>query len=330
MATQSHCGPRRNASGCSLGLTNGAQWRHFSCFNNRATMGRRRKDDDGVKLVAQLVGVVLLLSLFSPGFRNILATISFSGIMLLVFSVVCLATFVIYRLATRSKRLQTAPGNHAARWAVSIPAAPTVQRMAAAPELSSPLVAQLSKPENLLDQLRRINWFQFEKIVALTYRRWGYQVTRRGGANADGGIDLPISKDGEMKAVQCKQWRTWNVGVKAVREFLGALTDAGIEKGAFITLRGYTGEAKQLADKHGITIINEVNLAAMLGETGARFDPEVLEILGDTRKFCPKCEQEMVLRTAQKGLGAGNHFWGCSAYPKCRFTMPVNGLDTSN
>jgi restriction system protein len=111
--------------------------------------------------------------------------------------------------------------------------------------------------------------------------------------------------------------------VKAVREFLGGLTDAGIAKGVFITLRGYTGEAKQLADKHGIEIVNEAGLAKMIEDTDARFDPEMLAILNDTRKFCPKCEQEMVLRTATKGVGAGRQFWGCSAYPKCRFTMPI-------
>lgn len=33
---------------------------------------------------------------------------------------------------------------------------------------------------------------------------------------------------------------------------------------------------------------------------------------------CPKCGNEMILRTAQKGVNAGNTFWGCSQYPKCR------------
>lgn len=69
--------------------------------------------------------------------------------------------------------------------------------------------------------------------------------------------------------------------------------------------------------------MNEVGLAKMIEDTDARFDPETQAIFLDTRKFCPKCEQEMVLRTATKGLGAGRQFWGCSAYPKCRFTMPV-------
>ncbi|NWF35349.1 NERD domain-containing protein [Mariprofundus sp. KV] len=35
-------------------------------------------------------------------------------------------------------------------------------------------------------------------------------------------------------------------------------------------------------------------------------------------KLCPKCGSDMVLRTSKKGPEAGNQFWGCSAFPKCR------------
>jgi len=177
--------------------------------------------------------------------------------------------------------------------------------------------------DELIEQLRAVDWFQFEKVVEKIYWKLGYTVTRRGGANPDGGIDLVIEKDGQRTAVQCKQWRTWNVGVKAVREFLGALTDSGISNGIFVTIRGYTGEAKELAEKHHIEILNETGLTRMLESTDAKFDPDVLSILNDKRKFCPKCESEMLLRTAKKGLRAGGQFWGCSTYPRCKFTMPV-------
>ena len=33
---------------------------------------------------------------------------------------------------------------------------------------------------------------------------------------------------------------------------------------------------------------------------------------------CPKCGESMVLRTARKGRNAGNEFWGCRSFPKCR------------
>ncbi|WP_163559660.1 NERD domain-containing protein [Halomonas sp. NO4] len=38
---------------------------------------------------------------------------------------------------------------------------------------------------------------------------------------------------------------------------------------------------------------------------------------------CPKCGSSMLLRTAKRGANAGNRFWGCSAYPKCREVQDV-------
>lgn len=37
-------------------------------------------------------------------------------------------------------------------------------------------------------------------------------------------------------------------------------------------------------------------------------------------KECPKCNSTMVVRLAQKGDNKDKHFWGCSTYPKCRYT----------
>ena len=33
---------------------------------------------------------------------------------------------------------------------------------------------------------------------------------------------------------------------------------------------------------------------------------------------CPKCSSPMVRRVARKGASAGEEFWGCSEYPRCR------------
>ncbi|QTP58323.1 nuclease [Billgrantia antri] len=40
-------------------------------------------------------------------------------------------------------------------------------------------------------------------------------------------------------------------------------------------------------------------------------------------RACPKCGSAMVLRTSKRGANAGNQFWGCSAYPKCREVQDV-------
>ncbi len=54
-----------------------------------------------------------------------------------------------------------------------------------------------------------------------------------------------------------------------------------------------------------------VNLAA--------YDPvEISQTLGDHTPACPKCGNQMVLRTATRGENKGNQFWGCSGFPKCR------------
>ena len=35
--------------------------------------------------------------------------------------------------------------------------------------------------------------------------------------------------------------------------------------------------------------------------------------------ICPRCGNKLVLRTSKKGENAGNRFYGCSSYPKCRY-----------
>jgi predicted RNA-binding Zn-ribbon protein involved in translation (DUF1610 family) len=46
--------------------------------------------------------------------------------------------------------------------------------------------------------------------------------------------------------------------------------------------------------------------------------PENSEILDPL--VCPKCGGKLILRTARQGTNAGRKFYGCSNYPKCRYT----------
>jgi restriction system protein len=39
---------------------------------------------------------------------------------------------------------------------------------------------------------------------------------------------------------------------------------------------------------------------------------------------CPKCCRRLVIRTVRRGSSAGNRFWGCSTYPKCKYTQAVS------
>jgi ribosomal protein L37AE/L43A len=44
----------------------------------------------------------------------------------------------------------------------------------------------------------------------------------------------------------------------------------------------------------------------------------------DNEKVCPKCGSDMVLRESKQGKHAGNKFWGCSTFPKCRSIVNVS------
>ena len=39
--------------------------------------------------------------------------------------------------------------------------------------------------------------------------------------------------------------------------------------------------------------------------------------------LCPRCGGQLILRTAKKGDNAGNQFYGCSNFPKCRYIQNI-------
>jgi len=72
-------------------------------------------------------------------------------------------------------------------------------------------------------------------------------------------------------------------------------------------------EVKHLLAPH----IGEKRMAAHAPQT----EPE--EALSN-EKICPKCSSPMVKRIAKKGSNAGSEFWGCTAFPKCRYVEAIN------
>jgi len=50
----------------------------------------------------------------------------------------------------------------------------------------------------------------------------------------------------------------------------------------------------------------------------ARHEKKPLKSQEEDTRSCPKCGSAMVKRVAKKGSNAGNEFWGCSTFPKCR------------
>lgn len=254
-------------------------------------------------------GVLLFLSYQVPQLRmaiwSILAPFVWLG--LFVLSVVALVWFIRLRNRRHEEELNFQPRSFGNNLTPLVPEK-------AVPSAPSSLT--------LADRLGRIDWFQFEKLIALLYQARGYSVTRRGGAQPDGGVDLLATKQGELTVVQCKHWRDSLVKPDKVREVIGAKSIEKAGRASLVTLRGFTQASRQLADEQGVELIEEAQLVAWLGELQhSPAWPEIERALDETNKTCPRCESQLVVRTAGKGSLEGRSFWGCSTYPRCNFTF---------
>lgn len=186
-------------------------------------------------------------------------------------------------------------------------------------------VKSATQPGKAIDGL---GWREFEHLIGEAFRRKGYSITETGGKGADGGIDLILRKGGEKYLVQCKHWRSMKVGVPVVREFFGAMAVEGAAGGFVVTSGQFTAEAKTFAEGRNIQLVDGAKLKLLLANRNpassvtepartSRPAPQPEELA------CPLCKSAMIKRTARKGANAGNTFWGCGTYPKCRGVVNV-------
>ena len=199
--------------------------------------------------------------------------------------------------------------------------------------------------------LEGITWQQFELLVGEALRHQGFSVQETGGNGPDGGVDLVARKDGEKYLVQCKQWRSMQVGVPTVRELYGAMAAEGATDGFVITSGRFTAPAKQFASGRNLRLVDGELLNQWIAATkrpGPRPTSAVVEervepvIVAEVAKAppvaeppakpspakpvapaCPHCRKPMVIRVARSGANAGGDFWGCSSYPGCKGIRPI-------
>ncbi|MDP3072279.1 MAG: restriction endonuclease [Opitutaceae bacterium] len=166
------------------------------------------------------------------------------------------------------------------------------------------------------EQLEKIDWYQFEKLVGRLLELQGWTVDRSGGARPDGGADLRAARDGTTAVVQCKHWRRALVSLPTVRELLGTKASAGFkaDTAMLFALSDCTPDAMRFANENGIVVRGRSDLIRLVEDFGIGRFPE---LLSPEDKRCPKCESVMVLRQGQ------TPFWGCSRFPACRGTFEV-------
>jgi restriction system protein len=176
-----------------------------------------------------------------------------------------------------------------------------------------------------IDTIRDLSWKQFEELVAEGYRRQGYQIIENNRGGADGGVDIRLKKDGALHLIQCKNWKSQKIGVGVVRELYGVMAAENAYTASVVCSGIFTQEAKNFAAGKKIDLVDGLQLKAMISQV-QRVQPSNTILPRTAAPFslsCPQCGNDLVRRRARKGKNAGNEFYGCSTFPKCRYTRNI-------
>lgn len=173
-------------------------------------------------------------------------------------------------------------------------------------------------------QLAALTPMEFEQWCAHRLRELGYTV-RHAGGQGDHGIDLFAEKDGELAVVQCKRFtgrRT--VGEPHLRDLFGAMHSEGAVRAIVITAGYFTEAARAWARGKPIELwdANRVVVSPSSASSAPAITaqpPPMVKVNGAAVR-CEQCGSELLVR---RNRGTRQPFYGCSRYPSCRFTRPM-------
>jgi Holliday junction resolvase-like predicted endonuclease len=135
-----------------------------------------------------------------------------------------------------------------------------------------------------LAALDDLDGIEFEAAIAALYQRHGYEIviTR---ATGDFGVDILATKGSKKLAIQTKRHAS-SVGVKAVQEVAAGAVYYKATEAVVVTNSFYTEQAKELAEKLDVRLINKKHLATMWQQqgTGSQCPPFDLQTFEKMKK----------------------------------------------
>ena len=120
----------------------------------------------------------------------------------------------------------------------------------------------------LLEKLKEIDPYYFEKVILILLKRMGYGDFIETSKSGDGGIDGIINEDKlglEKIYTQAKRYNENKVREKDIRNFIGAMS-GDTSKGVFITTSTFDDSAVKKAREahHSIVLINGAKLVDLM------------------------------------------------------------------
>jgi restriction system protein len=129
-----------------------------------------------------------------------------------------------------------------------------------------------SLAQELLKNLREMDPYKFEEVVAELLSAMGYGVSQVTKKSGDGGIDGFVNQDKlglDRILFQTKRYKEENsVTAKEVRDFVGSLELEGVNKGIFITTSKFPKDTSNILKRtpKSIILINGTKLAKLMIE----------------------------------------------------------------
>ncbi len=126
----------------------------------------------------------------------------------------------------------------------------------------------------LLEQLCSIDPYVFERVVSDLLIKMGYGDSETTPKSRDGGIDAIVKEDKlglDKIFVQVKRYSKDNpITEKQMRDFLGALSAWGVQKGIFVTTSHFDKRARLSAEKSDkkVRLVEGDELASLMIEYG--------------------------------------------------------------
>lgn len=294
-------------------------------------MARRRKNNKGNLYGGIAVLIAISFILDPEGSKNIV--ISFVQIFILIFVVVA-GFFFFFKKKSNifssnkilSDRVWREPKKSVF---INSPIKISLQKETIIASENS-IYAKTSNKVWSIELIKSLEWKRFEELCSGYFSAKGYraELSRQG---ADGGIDIHLYKESYSPTkvfgiVQCKAWSSYKVGVKPIRELFGVMTSENSPLAIFMTSGNYTKEAKEFAEGKSLKLLTGDSLFHLIQSLPKEKSEELLNkvTMGDyTTPSCPSCDIKMIKRTSKKGQNAGNTFWGCSNYPRCKNTLRI-------
>ncbi len=112
------------------------------------------------------------------------------------------------------------------------------------------------------------------------------------------------------------------MGVREVRELYGVLHDRGASAAKLVATTSFTPDAVAFAKNKPIELVDADSLLHLIHgvQTSGKIVPPAKAERDHLAPDCPRCGSAMVVREARQGVYAGQNFWGCPNFPKCRGT----------